>query len=107
MNKNYKIKAENIVKLIEMKGSCIASDKITVDGLKVGYMYRENPTTETDSGWRFFAGDEDENYTNNADNFSMFDLNTICNYDSDIIPYLESVIGSKYARNENGVFVKE
>ena len=61
-------------------------------------MYRENPSNESDSGWRFFAGNEDEEYTNNPDNFSIFDLNTICNYDRTIIPYLESEIGSSFEK---------
>ena len=103
--KEYKLKSEEIIKLIELKGSCIASDKVTIDGLQIGYMYRENPSNESDSGWRFFAGDEDESYTNNPDNFSIFDLNTICNYDRTIIPYLESEIGSSFEKI-NGEFKK-
>ena len=49
---------------------CMASNRITVDGCKVGYMYREEPDADAtfpDSGWRFFAGDEDESYTDNPD----------------------------------------
>ena len=103
--KEYKLKREEIVKLIELKGGCIASDRITVEGLKIGYMYRENPSNESDSGWRFFAGDEDENYTSNPDNFGVFDLNTICNYDDTIIPFLESEIGSSFEK-VNGRFNK-
>ena len=48
--KEYKLKSEEIIKLVELKGGCIASDKITVDGFQVGYMYRENPSNESDSG---------------------------------------------------------
>ncbi len=97
--KNYKLKKEDIKIMTELSGGCIATDRITVDGMKVGYMYRENPTNESDSGWRFFAGNEDDTYTNNPDNFSIFDLNTICNYDSGIIPYLNKPIGSKLEKN--------
>ena len=96
--KEYKLKSEEIIKLTELKGGCIASNKITIDGLKIGYMYRENPSNESDSGWRFFAGNEDEEYTNNSDNFGIFDLNTICNYDRTIIPYLESEFGSSFEK---------
>lgn len=96
--KEYKLKSEEIIKLVELKGGCIASDKITIDGLQIGYMYRENPSNESDSGWRFFAGNEDETYTNNPDNFDIFDLNTICNYDKTIIPYLKSEIGSSFEK---------
>lgn len=98
MNKEYKISSQNIKKLIDLKGSCIASDKITVEGLKVLYMYRESPTNVSDSGWRFFAGDESEEYTNSADNFEIYDLNTICNYDNSIIPYLNSPVGSSFEK---------
>ena len=97
----FKIKKEDIKKLINMKGSCIASNKITVDGEKIGYMYREKPSNETDSGWRFFSGNEDEEYTNNPDNFNIFDLNTICNYDETIIPYLDSDINTSYETVDN------
>ena len=58
--KEYKLKSDEIIKLTELKGGCIASNKITIDGLQIGYMYRENPSNEFDSGWRFFAGSEDE-----------------------------------------------
>ena len=97
--KNYRLNNGDIKKLIEISSWCIATDKITVDGMKVGYMYRENPTKENDSGWRFFDGTENETYTNNPDNFSIFDLNTICNYDESIIPYLNKPIGTKLERS--------
>ena len=103
--KNFKLKKEEIKQLTELKGGCIASDRITVDGLKVGYMYRETPTNETDSGWRFFSGDETDEYTNDPDNFNVFELNTICNYDESIIPYLNSEIGTSFEK-ENNVFRK-
>ena len=93
--KDFKLSKNEIKPIINKKGSCIASDKITVDGQKIGYMYRENFSNESDSGWRFFTGNEDEIYLNNSDNFSIFDLNTICNYDESIIPYLDMQIGIK------------
>lgn|SRR5574344_1702291 len=99
--KNFKLKENEIKKIIELKGSCIASDRITVDGLKIGYMYRENPTTEVDSGWRFFAGDETEEYTNNPINFEIYDLNTICNYDNSIISLLNANIGTSFEKINN------
>ena len=96
--KDFKLNKEDIKKLIDMKGSCIASNKITVEGEKIGYMYREKPGNETDSGWRFFSGNEDDDYTNNPDNFNVFDINTICNYDDTIIPYLNSEINISYEK---------
>lgn len=101
----FKIKKEDIKKLIDIKGSCIASNKITIEGKKIGYMYREEPSNEVDTGWRFFAGNENEAYTNNPGNFNVFELNTICNYDETIIPYLDNQIGSSFEKN-NEVFKK-
>jgi hypothetical protein len=54
MTKNFKIKADEFIDLVPQMGGCFATDKITVDGLRVGYMYREEPTEKMDSGWRFF-----------------------------------------------------
>ena len=88
---------------------CFATNRITVDGKKVGYMYREEPDSDSelpDSGWRFFAGDETEEYTDNPDNINIFSLNTICNYDSDIIPYLDAPYGSAFIRQGNK-FIKD
>lgn len=62
--------------------------------------YREEPDNNfpNDSGWRFLAGTEDNDYTNSPDNFNVFELNTVCNYDNAILPILESEIGSSYIR---------
>ena len=78
---------------------CIASDKVTKDGFKVGYMYREDPSeTMPDSGWRFLAGDESDEYMDNDENAHVFSINTICNYDPDIIPHLNAPYGSAFIR---------
>lgn len=94
-------------RIIKKMGYCLASDRITVDGLKVGYMYRENPDDVQDSGWRFFAGDEDDNYANNPENVGIYDVNTIAHYDSDVIPFLDSSINTAFGRNEEGIFEEE
>lgn len=104
--KNFLLKTADIKTLTTLKGSCIASNKITIDGCKVGYCYREKPTTSSDSGWRFFEGTEDENYCNNSDNFNIFELNTICNYDESILGVLNSPIESSFIK-ENGKFVED
>lgn len=104
-----KIKVEKLIDWNEGNGEgCIVSDRITKEGFKVGYMYRENPSEgNPDSGWRFLAGNEDEVYMNDSDNHHVFALNTICNYDRDIIPYLKSVIGSAYIRINKSEFIAD
>lgn len=94
----FRLDIEDIKQLIPPMGYCIATDRITVDGEKVGYMYREQPDDSSDSGWRFFAGDESQDYINNPDNISIYDVNTIANYDPSIIKYLDSDIGVELAK---------
>lgn len=100
--KQFQIPADQIQPLAEDHGSCIASDRITVDGCKVGYMYREEPEDEYDSGWRFLAGDESDEYLADVDNLGLYDVNTIANYDQDIIPHLDAPFDSAFGRDENG-----
>ncbi len=84
---------------------CVISDRITVDGQKVGYFYREEPHGDWDSGWRFLAGDETKEDCENPEKGDVYHLNTICNYDSDVMPLLKSPIGSSFMRNDDGKFV--
>lgn len=108
-NNFIKIDIKNLIDWKEPNGEgCMASDKITKEGFKVGYMYREQPSEgKPDSGWRFMAGNEDKEYMENPDNFHIFAINTICNYDSDIIPYLQSEIGTSYIRVDDKKFEKD
>ena len=98
MAKKFWLPAHKLEPLVNGRGSCIASDRITVDGARVGYMYREPPDSDTDSGWRFFAGDETHEYTDDANKFAIYDVNTIANYDRDIVPLLEAPVDSAFAR---------
>ena len=101
-----KIKVEKLIEWNEPNGEgSILSDKITKEGFKVGYMYREQPSNDKpDSGWRFMAGNEDNEYMNNSNNHHIFAINTICNYDRNIVPYLKSKIGSVYIRVNSNKF---
>jgi hypothetical protein len=98
--KEFKLLPEQIRRIFPSAGSCYASDRITVNGLPIGYMYREEPDNEFDSGWRFFAGDESQEYADTPDNFAIYEVNTICNYDSAVIPYLNAPCGSAFSRVE-------
>lgn len=105
--KKLKLKGEDIKPLLEWDGpsGCIATDKITVEGFKIGYMYREKPNPKyPDSGWRFFQGEESDEYIKDVKNSGIYDLNTICNYDPSIIPLLKSRYGVCYYRDKMGTF---
>ena len=106
-NRNYHVKAEDVKHLLpdwEGADGCIATNRITVEGYKVGYCYREEPDGGWDSGWRFTAGDESEAYMDDPNNAGIYKLNTICNDDPDIIPLLHTPASCAFERDENGVF---
>lgn len=100
MTKRFKLQAKEIERLISFMGACLATDKITVDGNRVGYMYRCAPYRPDDSGWCFTAGFESEEYMNNPNNSAIYEVNTIANYDPTIIPYLNAPIGTAWLRVE-------
>jgi hypothetical protein len=80
-------------------GGCVASDAITVRGERVGFMYREPANNSSDSGWQFMSGRESQEFADDASNFGVFDVNTIANYDPDIIPFLGAPVGSSFTRD--------
>lgn len=92
----------------EGPNGCLATDHITVLGKKVGWCYREEPDGRNpDSGWRFFSGEESDDYVNDLAHTEAYDLNSICNYDPDIIPLLTAPYGTAYARGTDGKFHAE
>ncbi len=90
--------AEETHPLVENMGGCIATDKITVEGHPVRFMYREQPDNDIDSGWRFMSGLESDEYMDNPDNHAVYDVNTIANYDKTIIPHLNAPINSAFEK---------
>ena len=110
MWKLFKKKDLELKELIAPMGYCFATDEITKNGKKIGYMYRDisNRLDNGDSGWRFFSGEETDEYVNNPNNIKLFEVNTIANFDPDIIPFLTSDFGVAFGRNiKTGKFAKE
>ena len=106
-NRDYHVKAEDMKNLLpdwEEASGCIATNRITVEGCKVGYCYREKADGNWDSGWRFTAGDESDEYMDDPNNAGIYGLNTICNDDPDIIPLLNTPAPCAFERDEHGVF---
>ena len=105
-NRDYHVKAEDMKELLpgwEGPTGCIATNRVTVEGCKVGYCYREKPDGDWDSGWRFTAGDESDHYMDDPNNAGIYSLNTICNDDPDIIPLLNTPAPCAFERDGNGV----
>jgi hypothetical protein len=105
--KKFAIPAARLQPLAVGHGSCTATDRITVEGRRVGFMYRER-SHGVDSGWRFFAGDEPPDYTDNPKNIEVYDVNTIANHDPEIVPLLSEPPGTAFIRaKKDGPLVRD
>lgn len=102
MEKNYKLKPDQIQRLIPDIGFAFATDMITVEGKSVDYMARQQPDREGNSGWIFYGGGETQEYMDNPSNTSVLSVNTIANYDPEIISFLTYPPGTEVERNKEG-----
>jgi hypothetical protein len=103
--KAYKIPVEGIKPIAVGFGACLATDRITVDGAKVGYCYREEPGISVASGWVFLAGDETQEYADDPDNWAYYDINDIANCDPSIAVIIGHPIGSEFERSASDELV--
>lgn len=106
VTKKFYKKKEEIKPLVKDPGFGVATDRIMVDGCRVGYLMRVEPNEKhpEDSGWRFYEGSEDKAYMTDAGHLGVYALNTIANYDPDIIPLLDAPVGMAFFRGSDGEF---
>ncbi len=99
---NYKsIKNKKII----LNLSAYVSKKITEEGWKVGYMERNEPHNEIDSGWAFFAGNENEQYMSDYRNIELISVGSVWQqFDPDIFKYIDMPIGTKLIRVSSEAF---
>ena len=88
-------------RVIPEMGYALAPKQLVEQRLKVRFMYREQPDGPQDSGWRFFSGDETDEYANQPDNIGLYDVNTIASIDPDIIPLLNVPAGCAFERGDS------
>ncbi len=77
---------------------------IMEDGQHVAYMYREEPGSDDDSGWRFFSGHESQEYVDDPSNTQVYPIALVAQSTPDIVPLLLSAAGSQFER-QNHKFV--
>lgn len=106
--KQYRFTQDQIKPLVSEQGKCFASDMITVEAFKVGFMYRQEPDFQGDSGWRFLTGFETDQYMAKPEHFALFDVNWIVNCDPEILPLLDKPVGSAFGRDpsKGNIFVE-
>ena len=106
-NRNFNVKKDDMKDLLDdwdEASGCFASNRIMIEGCEVGYCYREEPDGDWDSGWRFTAGDESDDYMNDPNNAGIYSLNSVCNNDNEIVSLLSTPYPCAFERDENGVF---
>jgi hypothetical protein len=78
---------------------CFVTNRVLREGAKVGYLYREEPDEERDSGWRFTANDESDEYMANVDKIAYVSLGLVLSHDDSFIGLLGAPSGSSFARD--------
>lgn len=76
---------------------CFVTNRILTDGARVGYLYREAPDNERDSGWRFTANDESDEYMEDSNNLAFVSIGAVLSKDDSFIHLLDSPEGSSFA----------
>jgi hypothetical protein len=88
-------------------GYIIASHEVMVDGKPIGYLYREEPDNEDDSGWRVFSGEETQEYADDPMNFSMYNASTVIKANPSITEFLGRDYPVTFERaSDTGEFVE-
>lgn len=85
---------------------CFVTHSILYEGRPIGYLYREEPDHEDDSGWRFMAGDETEEYMEDSNNLSYVSLGAVLCEDDSILPLLGREAGVAFVKDENSNFIE-
>ncbi len=101
-NQKYYEEAKNRKKLFNLHA--YVSKKITQDGWKIGYMLKDKPYNEKDSGWQFLAGNEDDKYLASPRNIEVLSIGSVLMLDKDILKYLDSPVGSELIRISSNEF---
>lgn len=78
---------------------CYVTRRVIDDAQLVGYLYREEPDDDEDSGWRITANDESKDYMDDAKNLAYVSLGVVLNLDDSFIDFLDEPAGSAYVRN--------
>lgn len=75
---------------------CFVTRRILDEGARVGYLYREAPDNDRDSGWCFSANDESDEYMGDCDNFAVVSVGAVLSRDDSFIHLLDAPEGSSF-----------
>jgi hypothetical protein len=78
------------------------SKRIIEDHEPVRWLYREEPDNADDSGWRIYAGDEDQEYCDQADNVLIVPLRELIQVERQLEQVFRAPVGSAFERPDGG-----
>lgn len=78
--------------------TAFATKRVAEEGRKVRFMYREDPRGPGDSGWKFFSGDEPQEYVDDPRNVGEYPLESITNVDPSVAPLLDTPAPCSFER---------
>ncbi len=88
-------------------GYIIVSHEVMVEGKPIGFLYREEPDNENDSGWRALSGEESQEYADDAANFSLYNASSVVAVDPAIAELLPCDYPASFERDlATGEFVQ-
>ena len=74
---------------MDLNKRCFITKDVLNNNKKIKFMYHEQPDNEFDSGWRFFSGDETQEFVDDSTNLIFIPLSKVIqNVDSSIEKYL-------------------
>lgn len=79
---------------------CYVTNRLLQDGCRAGYLYREDPDREDDSGWRITANDESDDYMSDPDNIAYVSLGAVLSRDDSFRELLDEPAGSAFIRDQ-------
>ncbi|WP_431262610.1 immunity protein Imm33 domain-containing protein [Roseateles chitinivorans] len=84
------------------------TNRILHGGQPICFLYREAPDEENDSGWRFTAGDETDEYMQDTANIRYVTLGAVLSRDDSVLHLLDEPTGSSFKRDDvSGLFVAD
>lgn len=101
-SEQYMEPTKNRLKLLNK--TAYLSKKILEEGWKIGYMRRDKPVNENDSGWSFLAGNEDNEYYNDYKNIALVSVQEVYQLDPDIWNYIDNPVGTELIRISSNEF---
>ncbi len=86
----------------DLAKAAIVSARVVRDGAPAGWLYREEPDHEGDSGWRVFAGDESQEYADDSANASVVPLRELIGAERELEALFEAPAGAAFERGPDG-----